>query len=222
MSPDQRGRRRGNRNHQVGGTSAQLEHAVSQAQQCPLPQPDLPAKTQPQTQVPVAVGPVDRAAVPGPDPATVQSQAQVAARDQRVAQHLVPAQDGSVLGGHDQSAVGPVQDREVPVACQGVNRRSGRGPAGRLRAEGRGAATHRAEGVRVRGIRRGAHTPRIAGWTSRVSSRGSGVWTTSQFRLNRLAVDAWKAEILRSTTKDTCQAARSGTPEAVSSRGEEG
>ena len=77
--PCYRGRRRRSRNHQVGGAFAQLEHTVSQAHQSPLPQPDLPAYTQPQAQVPVAVGAIGRSAVLGQDPATVRPQTQMTA-----------------------------------------------------------------------------------------------------------------------------------------------
>ena len=67
------------RHHQVAGAPAQLEHAASQPQERPLPQPHLPASTQPQPQVPVAVGAVGRSAVLRQDMAAMKPQAQMTA-----------------------------------------------------------------------------------------------------------------------------------------------
>ena len=69
----------------VAGAPAQLEHAVSQPQERPLLHTRLPAHTQPQAQVPVAVGAVGRSAVLRQDPAAVESQAQMTAGDQGIA-----------------------------------------------------------------------------------------------------------------------------------------
>ena len=110
----------------------------------------------------------------------MESQAQMTAGDQGIAEDLAAAQEGAVPDGHYQAQVGTVQDGKVPRAGHGGQSRV-RCRLTRRASEQRGRGLSRQERVEVQNVGGRAHSSRIAVGARCVIFRQSRVWTTSPF-----------------------------------------